>query len=538
MGWLHTWTGLALGSLLFFIFLTGTAGYFDTEIDKWMQPELPMTAQNVPHAELVTMALGHLQQQGTGASQWQITLPTGRYDTLGIAWRKEDGGIRQREIINHETNQIAEPRDTAGGQALYRFHYRLHYMPSIVAFWIVGLATMFMLLAIVTGIIIHIRIFKDFFTFRPKQGAKSWLDAHSVVSVLALPFHLMITYSGLIFFMFTYMSMVIIANYDVKEVQNARSEAFPRHVPVEAANITAPMVNIIPLITEAKKYFTNDDISRITIFNPNDKNSVISIRRHDTGLIRNNKNDELQFNGVTGVQLIIAPLNRPEATQARSILLGLHEGHFAGITMRWLYFISGLLGTMMIATGMLLWVEKRRFKYENKQKPTKGYILVQRLNAGTIVGLPMAIAVYFIANRLLPVDIANRGSWEINALFISLAAFMLYPFLRPLKKFWVEMLLAAAILCFAIPIINTITTDKHMVATIIAQDWTLFSFDLTILAFGLLFIFAAYRVQQRKLKPKKKKPTRVVTKLPVRAIPSQPITTRSSFIEKNKIQQK
>jgi uncharacterized iron-regulated membrane protein len=41
MAWLHTWAGLLLGWVLFFMFLTGTAGYFDTEIDRWMQPERP-----------------------------------------------------------------------------------------------------------------------------------------------------------------------------------------------------------------------------------------------------------------------------------------------------------------------------------------------------------------------------------------------------------------------------------------------------------------------------------------------------------------
>jgi len=543
MSWLHTWTGLALGWLLFFVFLTGTAGYFDTEIDRWMQPELPMTAQNVPQEELISMALFHLEEQASWSSTWQMILPSQRNDSLKIAWKKESspmprrhGRSMQREFINHETNEIAETRDTAGGQALYRFHYRLHYMPSIFGFWIVGLASMFMLLAIVTGIIIHIRIFKDFFTFRPKQGAKSWLDAHSVVSVLALPFHLMITYSGLVFLVFTYMSFVVIANYEMDEIKNLRSEAFPRHTPIKPAGIEAPLTSLMPLVAEAEKQFGGDRIYSITIVNPNDKNAVVSIRRQNTTLFGKDDIDEVQFDGVTGSKLTRQPLNKPEAAQARSVFIGLHEGLFAGTVMRWLYFISGLLGTMMIATGMLLWVEKRRFKYENKQAPTKGYILVQRLNAGTIVGLPMAIAVYFIANRMLPLDIASRGSWEINALFISLGLFMVYPFLRPLKKFWVEMLIGAGALCLLVPIINALTTDKHLIASFIAKDWTLFSFDLTMLLFSGIFVFAALRVHQRKSQPAKKKNSRrSVSKQPKKISvddqPTQPIATRINLVK-------
>ena len=518
MGWLHTWTGLALGWLLFFVFVTGTVGYFDTEIDRWMQPELPLQNDKLSQEQLLDMALAHLEEQASWSKEWQITLPEDRYQTLGIAWKKakpnnsmRHGGSREKKLINYETNEIADPRDTAGGQALYRMHYRLHYMPSIIAFWIVGLATMFMLLAIVTGIIIHIRIFKDFFTFRPKQGAKSWLDAHSVVSVIALPFHLMITYSGLVFFVFTFMGAVIIANYDVNDIKDLRKEAFPRHTPLDPTGVDATMVNLAPLLADARKQLGNN-IYRVTIFNPNDENAVVSFRRPNTTLFGRDDIDEVQFDGVSGSQLQIAPLNKPVAPQVRSVLLGLHEGHFAGIVMRWFYFIAGILGSMMIATGMLLWVEKRRFKYENKQEPTKGYLLVHRLNAGTIVGLPMAIAVYFLANRLLPIELLDRGSWEINALFISLGLFIIYPFLRPLNKFWVEMLIGAGLLFFAVPIVNGLTTNNHIIATALAQDWTLFTFDLLMILFGAKFIFAAIRVHKRQQHPNHKKPKHITRK--------------------------
>lgn len=36
---LHTWVGVLFGWLLYFMFVTGTAGYLDTEIDRWMRPE-------------------------------------------------------------------------------------------------------------------------------------------------------------------------------------------------------------------------------------------------------------------------------------------------------------------------------------------------------------------------------------------------------------------------------------------------------------------------------------------------------------------
>jgi len=47
MAWLHTWTGLLFGWLLFAMFVTGTAAYFQQEISRWMRPELAATADPV-----------------------------------------------------------------------------------------------------------------------------------------------------------------------------------------------------------------------------------------------------------------------------------------------------------------------------------------------------------------------------------------------------------------------------------------------------------------------------------------------------------
>ncbi|MFP3787432.1 PepSY-associated TM helix domain-containing protein, partial [Burkholderia sp. SIMBA_024] len=77
----------------------------------------------------------------------------------------------------------------------YRLHFDLHYLPVVCARYIVRCCAMFMLVPIISGIITHKKIFKDFFTFRPGKGQRSWLDFHNASAVLALPYHAMITYT-------------------------------------------------------------------------------------------------------------------------------------------------------------------------------------------------------------------------------------------------------------------------------------------------------------------------------------------------------
>src|SRR5690606_33734374 len=107
-------------------------------------------------------------------------------------------------LLDPVTGEELNGRQTHGGDFFHRFHFELSMKPECGR-WVVGLCAMFMLVAILSGIITHKNIFKNYFTFRPKKGQRSWLDAHNVVGVLALPFHIMITYTGLITMMLIYM---------------------------------------------------------------------------------------------------------------------------------------------------------------------------------------------------------------------------------------------------------------------------------------------------------------------------------------------
>lgn len=102
---------------------------------------------------------------------------------------------------------------TGGGQLLYRMHYKLHYLPNIFATILVGLCTVIMLLGLTTGVVAHRKLFKDFFTLRLFRQQRSWFDMHNILSVLALPFHFMNTYSGLAFFFLTLMPLIFFSIY-------------------------------------------------------------------------------------------------------------------------------------------------------------------------------------------------------------------------------------------------------------------------------------------------------------------------------------
>ncbi|WP_066271896.1 PepSY-associated TM helix domain-containing protein [Hydrogenophaga palleronii] len=517
MAWLHTWTGLTVGWVLYFVFVTGTAGYFAFEIDRWMRPELPLrSTQAVDITDAIDKAQHHLQQVGTGAQNWTIQLPGGRTQPqLDVSWQKPGGTPGQRVRAERATldplSGSVVPSDTVratgGGHLLYRMHYELRYIPYQTAIRLVGICTMFMFIAILTGIVTHKKIFTDFFTFRPGKGQRSWLDAHNLISVTSLPFFLMITYSGLVFFMYQYMPAGVQAVYGMEQAGRQQFQA--ELSPLErnsnrsrASGQAAPLVPLAPIARQAEQQWGAGQVGSVSVRHPGDAAAVITVRSRTD---RNNAvhGATLRFNGTTG-EALPEPPTPSGAQQTSSTLLALHEGHFAGPLLRWLYFLAGLLGCAMIATGLVLWTTKRKVQQDKRAKagqgPAFGFRLVQCLNIGSIAGLPVAVAVYFWANRLIPADFAGRRDWEVHAMFIAWGLMLVYPAVRPALRAWVDELWLAAAAFALLPVLNLFTTERHLGVTVPAGDWVLAGFDLTALALGLCFAWAALRVR-RKLQP-------------------------------------
>lgn len=492
----HTWAGLVLGWVLFFVFVTGTAGYFTHEIDRWMQPELPVMRQ-VAADRALELAEQHLRREAPTAQRWSVGLPDDRRPSLRLSWR--EGGRTTHRQLDPESARILHARDTGGGDLLYEMHYKLHYLPSAVSTWIVGVATMFMLVAIVTGVIVHRKIFIDFFTFRIGRGQRSWLDAHNILAVVALPFHLMITYSGLLFYSFAYtlMPFIVALHYGAGDA-NWRvyvSELRGRPAEGRPSGTAAPLAPLAPLVAQAEALWGERQVQSLNVFHSGDVRARVVIHKRAATL--GSSEQTVTFDGVSGA-LLAGPAVSSTPYAVTHVLLDLHEGLFADAALRWLYFLSGVLGTAMIATGLVHWTAKRRQRLESARgMPHFGLALVERLNIGTVAGLPIAIAAYFWANRLLPVDFSARAAWEAHVMFIVWGLMLLHAALHSPRRAWAQQWWVAAAACGFIPVLNALTTDRHLGVSLPEGDWAFAGFDLTMCVFGIAFAYAATKAAAR-----------------------------------------
>ena len=507
MAWLHTWAGLLPGWLLFVIFLFGTTAFFQIEIDGWMHPELkraPVTAQALDRADAV------LRARASGAESWSVSLPTGRSnEPLVLSWIPRDGSWQDLVEVKLDpaTGHEVAVRDSAGGFFLYRMHFDLHYMPVMWARYLVCVAALAMLVAILSGIITHKKIFADFFTLRFGKGQRSWLDAHNVTAVLALPFHLMITYTGLVTLLFTLMPWG--ANAAFGSMDAYYEKAFPPAPTSLSTTVppgTAPQsLALREIIARAEATWAGQKASSVDIDNPGTPDMVAGILPEQATL--GGGRQPVYVDGSTG--LVLDTGEKPGGARAtQRVMINIHAGRFSGAMLRWLYFLSGVAGTIMVASGLVLWTVKRRAKLPDPSHPHLGFRLVERLNIGVITGSCTGIAVYFLANRLLPIELPHRADWEIHSLFIAWGAIFTWTIARPVKQAWVEALALCGGLYALVPLVNAITTQRGLVPSLIAGDWIFAGFDLAMMAMAAACGFTAWKVATRKPKVAPRRKTR------------------------------
>lgn len=514
---LHTWAGLLAGWILYAMFLTGTVSYFKDETSQWMRPEQPhqrALPDPAAVAQRVTTTLGSI---AAGSPQWSFGLPDERTSVIDSFWRAppKANGRRAFEEASFDpaTGERSSARKTLGGEFFYRFHFQFYYMPVLWGRWLAGLCAMFMLVAIVSGVITHKKIFTDFFTFRWGKGQRSWLDAHNALSVFGLPFHAMITYTGLVTLMAMYMPWGAQTAFKTPAERQAMMSQLSAFIqPGKPSGQKAALAHVDAMVREAEARWGRDKVGRVTITNPGDSTARVAVSRGEAQRVSMSP-QYLLFDGVSG-KLIDVKDSVGGAAETRGVLYALHLGRFSDLQLRWLYFIVSLAGTAMVGTGLVMWTVKRRQKLPDPARPYFGFRLVERLNIASIAGLSVAMTSFLWGNRLLPVGIAARDEAEINVFFTVWAATLLYAMMRPAKRAWIELLWLAAAMLALLPVLNALTTDRPFWRSIAQGDWVFAGFDLMMLAFALLHASLALRVTHHRPRVKaarKEVPARVMT---------------------------
>jgi uncharacterized iron-regulated membrane protein len=401
-----------------------------------------------------------------------------------------DDGTEIKQALDPASGHPVPP--TAGGDFFFTLHYNLH--AGAIGMYIVGLAGMLMLLALVAGVIIHRRIFKDFFTFRPGTGGqRAWLDGHNVTGVLGLPFHLMVAYTGVAIFVASYMSGGINAAYG-GSVERFYQETGDFYERPEAGRPLQKLHSIDALVGDAERRL-GVKVDWASVHEPDDANAVIQFGTEHSRRVAWDMR-QVTYDAATGEFLHLTKSPGTGYT-TYSFLGGMHMAQFGGSALRWLYFLMGLAGCVTIASGMQVWVAKRA-KRIAEAGALPGYTLVRGLNIGVVGGMPFACAAMLVANRLLPAQLPDRAEAEIAVFCVAWIAAAGWGAWRA-RTGWRDLFLATSVACLLVPLANLATAPySHLPATLARGEYALAAVDVAAIVFALAFAAMGLRVGRRR----------------------------------------
>ncbi|MDQ8023678.1 MAG: PepSY-associated TM helix domain-containing protein [Moraxellaceae bacterium] len=530
MTWVHTWFGLALGFVLMVCFFFGSLSVYDREIDRWAIPASRFEPQPMPSFDrMLEPAFRRIQLTKEAREEAQTrneeplpdTLPlhewgayTTHRDPVLSMWSgfeltrpkdPDNDHVYGVMTLDPRTGQeLSEDKLKIGSQFFYPMHYELHIHWLGLGYWIVGLAALIMLVALVSGVVMHRKVFREFFTFRPKkQTQRSALDLHNLTGVVALPFHFMFALSGLIVFAGIYFP---VGETMMKPLAKAHQklEASRTGLPEEAAGIPAPLASVDAMVAEAQRRWAArgmaGEVGFLGIHHVGDANATVSVYRAGTDRVTLT-GEGIHFKGPTG-EVIREDDPKTAAAGINDFVTGLHLQHFRHWLLRVLYFVGGISGCVCIATGFIFFVGKR--KRQHAATGSQGARIVDALAVTTVTGMLIATATMLVGNRLLPEDLPLRGVWEERIFWSAWGLAMAHAFWRTaavaqarIAPAWREQCWAVAGLAGLAAVLNWVTTGDHLFKTIADGYWPVAGVDLVLLASAALAIVAARKLRLR-----------------------------------------
>lgn len=397
---------------MYLVCLTGTLATIAETLERWEQPNIEEFELVTPAAVLTAIEAFRTEVENSPSSLW-IVFPTPELPRMHIAGDEHERFIRSDGTLD----EAPVERWT---HMLRELHIKLH-LPQTLGLVIVSALGAMLISLIISGLISHPRIFKD--AFKLRIGGSRHLeqaDLHNRLSVWALPFHLMIAVTGAFYGLVGVLAFSAAAAwYDGDQdalfdavfgadpvLANQSMELRPNEAMRQLKELH-PLVSPIYLV--AHNLDTQSQFMEIAATVP-DRLAYSEIYRFDA-----------QGNYLGSQELTTGPAGR----QFLYSLYRIHFGYFGGQWTRIIWFILGLLLTVVSVTGINVWLAKRNMQ-DSVDRAWKGFVwgtpLALTSSAFASIFFHVEPLWIFAACTLLCVGLLARSAAdEIHAIWLYVA---------------------------------------------------------------------------------------------------------------------
>ncbi|MEJ5978105.1 PepSY-associated TM helix domain-containing protein [Novosphingobium sp. PS1R-30] len=428
----HGWSGIVLGLLLYAVVLTGMAAVFAEEIGAWSagHVETRSAFQKPIDAQVRTLIPRTPAEFRDDVNAFEIgdhnlgvffhrheLKPNGEPVDRGVYYQLDAAGNVQKELRGTGEEVFGPRNDDALSSFLVDTHVRLH-LPNPWGLLLTGVLGLAMLVAAISGLLIHRHLFKDIFTLRRKANPVLVdRDRHSVAGTWSLPFAFILAFTGSFFSFFGTVGVPIVAMAAFGGDQVALSEAVfgsaakPDPTPKVIGNLDRITADAAQRAGGAPTFMTIEHFGRADAV-------VTTFHMPKAGDI---EPSTLVYKGATGEFDRAKPSigTRPSAGGTLAAIMGpLHFGNFAGVLSKAVWFGLGFAMCYVTLTGLRLWLVRRR-------EGARSLDWLERATTVVGFGLPFALLVCAVA-FLVTMPLGSAVFWTptsfVAACLVTIAA--------------------------------------------------------------------------------------------------------------------
>jgi uncharacterized iron-regulated membrane protein len=353
----HSWLALPIWFFLLIVCVTGTLAVVSQEI-VWLAN--PQIRASQPADETQPLSYGQIlnaiqQERPELAVEW-LSSPEESHFAL-TAQVSEPGGGTFRLYINPYTGAIQGVSPNFDFQAFTRALHGWWLVPFTNGYswgwYLVSLLGLPLLVSLITGLVVYKRFWKGFFTprLRFNQGARIfWGDFHRLSGIWSIWFIAVISITGTWFLIEALLSDLHIS------ISTEGPPAFvARHeVPLTADGLAPKQLDLDRLTAIATEQIPGLEVSFISM--PEDAYSHYSVGGRGWYPLMFQTADINPYTGaVAGANLLD---DRSALEFVTESMRPLHTGDFGGLWIKLIWFFFGLVLSMMVLSGLLIWSKR------------------------------------------------------------------------------------------------------------------------------------------------------------------------------------
>ena len=500
---LHTWTGVIAGLALFIAFYAGALTMFKPTLDRWASPA-DTTVPTVEADRLPGLVRSVLAQHPEAGREFMLHLNPAENRPASLSWEvrhaapgteeHHHGGPAQRMLAGldaDDTLVVQSSRPSPMAELIDRLHQTAGIPGGdghdLVGGYVMGVVSIFYVLALVSGLIIFLPVIaRELFALRLGKSVKRfWRDAHSLIGITALPFHLVIGLTAIVFSLHDF----FYAGLQQTVYGDKPLFSFSRPGPGGEARDPREMLppqQLVENLAESAPEFRVTEMKYQNIFSEHARVWVMG--EADGHMMRGGDFGFAILDPYSGAMISsdYLPGHQEGWVAAVTVFFGLHFGNFGGMTVQWVYFLLGIGGAFLFYSGNLLWIENRR------RKEHTGTAFLANATVGVSWGSVAGVAAAMVVGKWLHgyvEDSAMLYLWTYYSVFLSAVAWSFYTgAARALPK----LLWLCAVTVWAIPLTGLLAwLFPSLPAWVHLHPETL-AVEFTALVIGTLFAVAAF----------------------------------------------